>query len=108
MKVEAKTERTCMWMVDAPAGARLRFNQIAGSTSKQVYVDDFTVYHNGDWVLKPGDVNMDGHVNVSDVTELVNMILGTVIMEPLLGDIDGNGSVNVSDITALINILLGK
>lgn len=108
VKVEAKTERTCMWMVDAPAGARLRFNQIAGSTSKQVYVDDFTVYHNGDWVLKPGDVNMDGHVNVSDVTELVNMILGTVIMEPLLGDIDGNGSVNVSDITALINILLGK
>ena len=55
----------------------------------------------------PGDVNGDGRVNVSDVTTLINMILGITEKDEQLADINGDGRVNVSDVTALINIILG-
>ena len=54
-----------------------------------------------------GDVNGDGKVNVSDVTALINMILGITPMNETLADVNGDGRVNVSDVTALINIILG-
>ena len=54
-----------------------------------------------------GDVNGDGKVNVSDVTMLVNLILGTVSMNQEAADVNGDGKVNVSDVTALINTILG-
>ena len=54
-----------------------------------------------------GDVDGNGTVNVSDVTTLVNMILGVVPKDDVRADVDGNGTVNVSDVTALINIILG-
>jgi hypothetical protein len=54
-----------------------------------------------------GDVNGDGRVNVSDVAELINMILGISSMNLENADIDSNGKVNVSDVAALINIILG-
>ena len=54
-----------------------------------------------------GDVNNDNAVNVSDVTEIVNMILGIIPKNMDSADIDNNGQVNVSDVTALINIILG-
>ncbi|MBO4815173.1 MAG: C10 family peptidase [Muribaculaceae bacterium] len=53
-----------------------------------------------------GDVNGDGKVNVSDVTALVNMILGVIPKDESRADINGDGNVNVSDVTALVNIIL--
>lgn len=55
-----------------------------------------------------GDVNGDNVVNVSDVTTLINMILGTVSYDLVMGDIDENGTINVSDVTALINMILSR
>ena len=52
-------------------------------------------------------MNLDGRVNVSDVTELINMILGIVEVEEMMADVNFDGRVNVSDVTALINIILG-
>ena len=54
-----------------------------------------------------GDVNGDGRVNVSDVSVLINMILGIVPVDESLADVNGDGRVNVSDVSALINIILG-
>lgn len=54
----------------------------------------------------PGDVNCDRRVNVSDVSELVNMILGISPMNQTTADVDESGKVNVSDVAALINIIL--
>ena len=67
-------------------------------------------YVNGSWVeiVEKGDVNGDGKLNVSDVTALINMILGTIPKDPARGDINGDGNVNVSDVTALVNIILGQ
>lgn len=55
-----------------------------------------------------GDVNRDGQVNVSDVTTLINMILGTLTIDQEVADVNYDDAVNVSDVTALINIILGK
>jgi hypothetical protein len=54
-----------------------------------------------------GDVNGDGRVNVSDVSALINMILGLTTMDNYRADVNGDGRVNVSDVSALINIILG-
>lgn len=54
-----------------------------------------------------GDVNRDGAVNVTDVTTLVNMILGVIAKDQESADVDSNGSINVSDVTALVNLILG-
>ena len=54
-----------------------------------------------------GDVNGDGRVNVSDVSALINMILGLEPMAEARADVNGDGRVNVSDVSALINIILG-
>ena len=57
--------------------------------------------------VSAGDVNGDGKVNVSDVSTLINMILGITEKDEQLADVNGDGRVNVSDVTALINIILG-
>ncbi len=51
-----------------------------------------------------GDLNGDGMVNISDVTMLVNMILGTIPATDA-ADIDGNGTVNTTDTTVLISLI---
>ena len=53
-----------------------------------------------------GDVNGDGTVNVSDVTNVVSMILGVNEMTDG-GDINKDGTVNVSDVTSVVSIILG-
>ena len=53
-----------------------------------------------------GDITADGVVNVSDVTALINKILGTATYADATCDINADGVVNVSDVTALINIIL--
>ena len=53
----------------------------------------------------PNDVNIDGSVNVADVTALIGMVLaGDKMM--VTGDINGDGTVNVADVTQLISLLL--
>ena len=53
-----------------------------------------------------GDINLDGKVNVTDVTTLVNMIANGETANFELADINADGKVNVSDVTALVNIIL--
>ena len=57
-----------------------------------------------------GDVNGDGDVNVTDVTLLVNYILGYQNDNFLIenADINGDGSISVTDVTTLVGIILGN
>ena len=52
-----------------------------------------------------GDVNGDGTTNVSDVTALVNQIVGSGA-QGAMSDINADGEVNVSDVTALVNLII--
>ena len=58
------------------------------------------------WAKATGDINGDGEVNVSDVTALINKILGSSTYTDAVCDINGDGEINVSDVTALINAIL--
>ena len=60
-----------------------------------------------DTPIKRGDINGDGNVNISDVTALVNIILGKE-KENIAADVDENGTISIADVTALVNIILGK
>ncbi|MBO7467147.1 MAG: BspA family leucine-rich repeat surface protein, partial [Bacteroidaceae bacterium] len=64
-------------------------------------------YFTAKTAYKKGDVNMDGEVNVSDVTMLVSMILGNTTMNTA-ADVNTDGEVNVSDVTALVSIILNN
>lgn len=63
-------------------------------------------YRNGIVDVVPGDVNGDQAVDVSDINEVINVMLGRT--ENVRADITGEGSVDVSDINAVVNIMLGK
>ena len=57
---------------------------------------------------EPGDANCDGFVNVNDVTDLIDYLLGSVPTSFKEGnaDLNGDGKINVADVTALIDQLL--
>ena len=58
----------------------------------------------------PGDVNMDGLVDVADVTTLVSKILGETpeVFNADAADLDGNGTIDVADVTLLVTKILGN
>ncbi len=54
----------------------------------------------------PGDINLDGAINVLDAQSAINMALGAV--DPTVeADVDANQSVDVRDVQTLINTALG-
>ena len=53
-----------------------------------------------------GDVNGDGSVNISDVTALIDLLLGGGTISNSAADCNQDGNVNISDVTALIDHLL--
>lgn len=53
----------------------------------------------------PGDINGDGNIAVSDVTNLIDQLLGGEEL-PAYADVNGDGEVNIKDITDLIDMLL--
>ena len=60
-------------------------------------------------VYSRGDVNMDGEVNIADITDLINIILRSISLDEqsfLLADIDEDGEIGIADITTLIDIIL--
>ena len=83
-----------------------KISVFTGSSTDYAYIDDVVVNCYDEDILE-GDVNGDGAVNVSDVTALVNMILGVIPKDEETADVNKDGKVNVSDVTALINIILG-
>lgn len=67
-------------------------------------VDNATV--GGEFSL--GDVNMDGSIDIADVTSLISYLLGTppAIFDKELADINGDYIVNIADVTELISLIL--
>lgn len=59
---------------------------------------------------KKGDVNGDGTVDVADVNQVINVMLGKTASDAarMMSDVTADGNVDVSDVNAVINIMLGK
>ncbi|WP_154327389.1 dockerin type I repeat-containing protein [Sodaliphilus pleomorphus] len=92
------------WVVNTKQDTPTRYRVIlsTGSKTSAVYLDDFTLYYRS----ATGDINGDGVVNVTDVTALINVILGSASYDASLCDINGDGTINVTDVTALLNLIL--
>ena len=58
----------------------------------------------------PGDIDGDGKLTVSDVTDIIDKILdGTATIENFpAADLNGDGKINVSDITDLVDQILSS
>ena len=54
-----------------------------------------------------GDINNDKKMNISDVTALVNIILGKS-PTGLAADVNEDSKIDISDVTTLVNQILGK
>lgn len=89
-----------------PAGAKWHEGLVLDAENNPIHNQLVVISGTEAIPLPAGDVNRDRRVNVSDVTALVNMILGLIPKDLDTADVDGNGRINVSDVTALINIIL--
>ena len=59
----------------------------------------------------PGDLNLDGNVNVQDILGMVNSILGALQLsndQVCSADMNGDGLVTIVDITVVINMILNN
>ncbi len=57
-----------------------------------------------------GDVNDDGFINMTDVTLIINYILGKESTEFKwqMADVNFDGFINMTDVSSVINVILGK
>ena len=91
-------QRPGSWTTLNAGYAYLKLSPTEAGNTKEIFIDL--------WPKTTGDINGDGEVNVSDVTALINKILGSSTYSDAVCDINGDGEINVSDVTALINLIL--
>ena len=53
-----------------------------------------------------GDINIDGAVNVSDIADLIDVLLGSARAYRYANDVDGDGVIDIQDVADLIDLLL--
>ncbi len=79
-----------------------------GKGDEVLLVDDVELIYLKDDVKK-GDVNGDDQVDISDVVELVNIILGSAEdADNSSADVNGDTNIDISDVVELVNIILGN
>ena len=52
----------------------------------------------------PGDVNGDGEVNISDISDIIDLILSGKVTDS--GDVNNDGEINITDINFVIDMIL--
>jgi len=60
-------------------------------------------------ITLPGDVNNDNQVNITDVTELITLLINGNVTDAATitaADMNGNGQLDIADVTTLINLLI--
>lgn len=87
---------------------RVKAIYLDGTESEWSNVEEVTLHEN-DHPYQMGDVNHDGYVNVTDVTMLIDYILGNNDTACVgCSDVNGDGLINVTDVTALIAQILNS
>lgn len=108
----ASHDQDLSFTLPIPAGldtARVRFvswNAIA-STSGAIRRITITGIAAAPHDTPTGDVDGDGHVNIADVTVLINLLLNSNTgPQAASADVNHDTKINIDDVTTLINILL--
>ena len=79
----------------------------SGGSLVEAAIDNFLIEYTGD-ATTSGDVNNDGSINVLDVIQVVNMILGNSEPDLLSADLNSDGAINILDIVMIIDIILNN
>ena len=81
---------------------------IDGTESDWSNIEEVTLFENGHG-FELGDVNHDGDINIKDVTDLIDYLLGVgeIPICNVCADVFADGAVDIADVTALIDHLLG-
>jgi len=79
----------------------------SGGSLVEAAIDNFLIEYTGD-ATASGDVNSDGSINVLDVIQVVNMILGNSEPDLLSADLNSDGAINILDIVMIIDIILNN
>ena len=71
--------------------------------------ETYTLYYVADQTV-PGDANGDGNVSITDVSMMIDHILGLdpADMDTSAADMDGNGSITINDVGMVIDLILAK
>ena len=96
--IEVNSEGDVVWFYDYPVNSAM----IARCTK-------YDLSNLGGNFVILGDVNFDNIINVLDVIQTVNFILGYTIPteeQSIAADLNEDGSVNVTDILLIVNIIL--
>ena len=92
-------------------GGTYRFlvvSHYADGTTKKSNSQVVTLSEQPEHAYGLGDVNHDGKVAITDVTAMIDYLLGgSEVICPICADVNGRDGVNIADITALIDLLLG-
>ena len=116
----ALTSVTCLAITPPTMAASNVFDDATySSATLKVPRDRMYYYRNANWWknfssivanVQPGDVDGDGQVGISDVADLIDLILsGTATIESCpAADVDGDGRISIADVSELIDILLGN
>ena len=88
---------------------RVKAHYVNGTSSAWSNVEEVTLFDNGPAPhgYTPGDVNHDEVVDINDVTDLIDHLLGISEVCTICADVDEDNEVSINDVTRLIDILLG-
>ncbi len=102
--------RIYVYAYKAVSNTEARDNRAAYANDDAVKIYGLTVNVDETTDVLPGDANGDGNVNVTDIVEIVNAILGhpSAKFDLIAADVNGDEVVNVTDIVSVVNIILSN
>ena len=109
--VSASSNQKLAFTIAVPNGltqARLRFVSREADVNNCGAVRAIELTAVTSTVTTAGDVNTDGHIDITDVTMLISHLLGQVVdgIDLAAADVNHDGGISINDVTALIARLL--
>ena len=91
------------------AGSSGDWTAISGNLSYHVYLDCGDNCEDDSCTNDAGDVNEDGMINILDIVNIANAVLGDSLSDCAAeaADVNGDGDINILDIVSVANIILG-
>jgi len=95
------------------AGATYEYYVVANytdGTTAQSNTETVTLLTETSHGYELGDVNHDGQIDITDVTILIDYVLGNTVEFccPICANVNGDDQIDISDVTALIDKVLGN
>lgn len=110
MTIEAKGTVMEVSLTDLEYASSYEYVAFATTSKGDTFYGEIKTFETGESPVTPGDTNGDGVVNVTDIVEIVNDILGhpSAKFDKTAADVNGDGVVNVTDIVSVVNIILSS